>query len=186
VHGLLTLFAVALISMTDVTVIVAASNAASAAASPAPQLDTESWKWITLSDCGIRPKLPKNYTEHNWAVRIGQPISHSYRARTFDRIDVDIKRLIPNTSFDQNKVIRQSDYEGYSECTEMIGGRAAIIQSFLGGGVIIDKDRRFPNYSVYALWSLPGSQLLKISGSAATREGQEEMLAALRTVEFIR
>jgi hypothetical protein len=155
-----------------------------APACPGPAIDTKSWQIVTLSDCGIRLKLPKKYKEHKWGVIVSNAIGHSYRAGRFDSIDIDVERP-PNANPVQNKTIRQKDYEGFTECNEMIGRREAIIQSFLGGGVIIRAGRHFRTYYAEGLWQLSPEQLIRIRGDVASRESQEEVLAVLRTVEFI-
>jgi hypothetical protein len=46
--------------------------------------------------------------------------------------DCRIRLKLPNANPVQNKTIRQKDYEGFTECNEVMGGREAIIQSFRG------------------------------------------------------
>jgi hypothetical protein len=155
-----------------------------ASACPAPNIDTSFWQIVTLNDCRIRLKLPKKYKEHKWEVIVNNAIGHSYRAGSFDRVDMDIERPL-NANPAQNKTVRQKDYEGFTECNEIIGGREAIIQSFRGGGIIISGGRHFRTYYAEGLWRLSPGQLIRISGDVASRESQEEVLAVLRTVEFL-
>ncbi len=156
----------------------------SAPACPPPDIDTNFWPIVTLNDCGIRLKLPKKYKEHKWEVIVNNAIGHSYRAGRFDSIDIEVERP-PNANPAQNKTIRQKDYEGFTECNQMIDGREAIIQSFRGGGIIISADRHFRTYYAEGLWQLRPGQLIRIRGDVASRESQEEVLAILRTVEFL-
>jgi hypothetical protein len=155
-----------------------------APACPAPKIDTKQWKVVTLNSCRIRLKLPKKYKEHTWDVVINDAVGHSYRAGNFDSIDVGLEKP-PNPNPDQNKTIRQKDYEGFTECKEVINGREAILQSFRGGGVIISAGRHFRTYYAEGLWSLRPGQLIRVRGDVTSRESQEEVLAILRTVEFI-
>ena len=160
------------------------STLPSASACPSPAIETKAWQIVTLGDCGIRLKLPKKYKEHKWEVIVNNAVGHSYRAGSSDRIDIDVERP-PNANPAQNKTIRQKDYEGFTECSEMIGGREAILQSFRGGGIIISADRQFRMYHAEGLWQLRSDQLLRISGDVVSRESQEEVLAVLRTVQFL-
>jgi hypothetical protein len=155
-----------------------------APACPSPVIETKSWQIVTLRDCGIHLKLPKKYKEHKWDVEVNNAVGHSYRAGRFDSIDIDVERP-PNANPAQNKTIRQKDYEGFTECNEMIGGREAVIQSFRGGGIIISAGRHFRTYYAEGLWQLRPGQLVRIRGDVASRESQEEVLAVLRTVEFL-
>jgi hypothetical protein len=157
-----------------------------ASACPAPKIDTKSWQTVTLADCGIRMKLPNSYGEHRHEVVVNNWVGHSYQAGNFETIEVSLESAQgPNTTLAQNKIIRQKDYEGYTECTELINGREAILQSYRGGGSITDGTHEFRTYSVYGLFELKTGVLLRISGSTSSRTTQEEVLAALRTVTFI-
>jgi hypothetical protein len=155
-----------------------------APACPAPTIAKEAWRTITLRDCGIRLKLPEKYKEEQWDVAVNNPIRRSFRAGPFDQLAVNVRRS-PNPSLADNKVKRQSDYQGYSECTEMIGGREAVVQSFRGGGGIIGPTGKVTTYHAGSISQLRPGQFILISGDLASREAQEEILAALRTVEFI-
>lgn len=156
-----------------------------APACPSPVIDNRSWSVITLNDCGIRLRLPKRYRERSWDVIVNDSIGHSYRSGNGDRIDIHVEKP-RNPEPSQNKTIRQKDYEGFTECVEVIGGRAAILQSYRGGGIIIRAGRHFPAYHAEGLWQLADGRLLRIRGNALVRESQDEILAMLRTVEFIR
>jgi hypothetical protein len=68
----------------------------------------------------------------------------------------------------------------------VIGGREAMLESFRGGGVIVSAGRHFRTYYAEGLWQLTAQQLLRIRGDVASRESQDEVLAVLRTVEFIK
>ncbi len=123
-------------------------------ACPAPKIDFTSWQTVTLPDCGIRITLPEAYREHRYDVVVNNAVGHSYRARDFDRIDIDLDiAQEANASLNESKVIRQKDYDGYTECTEHINGREAVIQSYRGDGGITDGTREFRIYSVQAVFS---------------------------------
>jgi hypothetical protein len=155
-------------------------------ACPAPAINLSSWQTVTLPDCGIRLKLPRTYEEHRYGVVVKHAVIHSFHAAHFDSIDVSLDAVEEmNTSLNQNKVARQKDYEGYTECSERIDGREAIIQSYRGGGVITDGEREFRQYTVQAVFERNPGVLIRIRGASSSRENQETILAALRTVEFL-
>jgi hypothetical protein len=162
------------------------TTVAPAAACPAPKIGLTSWQTVTMADCGIRMKLPRGYREHRYDVVVNNAVGHSYRVGHFDSIDIDLEKVQEtNTPLSQNKVIRQKDYEGYTECTERINGREAIVQSYRGGGNITDGERQFPLYSVEAVFERKPGVLVRISGASNSRQYQELILAALRAVEFL-
>ena len=157
-----------------------------AAACPAPKIDLTSWQTVTLADCGVRMKLPSGYREHRYGVVVNNFVGHSYRVGHFDSIDINLDTVGEmNTPLSQKKIIRQKDYDGYTECAERINGREAIIQSYRGGGVITDGEHEFRLFSVQAVFERKPGVLIRISGSSSSRESQEQILAALRTVEFL-
>ena len=164
--------------------LLAQSTAGSAVACPPPQINTSGWRVFTLQDCGIRLKLPKRYSEKNWAVKVGRPVLRSFDGGPFDRISIAV-RPSPLSRLAENKIVRQSDYQGYAECTETIGGREAVVQSFRGGGTMFDRGAQSTTYYAGAVWQLRAGQVLSIGGHVATRKVQEELLAVLRTVEFL-
>jgi hypothetical protein len=129
--------------------------------------------------------MPKRFTEKHWAVTVGDPIGATYRGAQFETFTVEVMAS-GGQSLEHQKTIRQSDYVGYTECTETIGGRRTIIQSFRGGGVIMLGDRSFPPFAVMAVCELGPGRILRFDGSTATRQAQEDLLAILRTLEFTR
>jgi hypothetical protein len=149
-----------------------------------PQVLQDGWRSVTIKSCGIRLRLPTRYAEKHWEVTIGNPIGASYRAENFDRIDISVLPS-PNAAPENNKIHRESDHRGYSECVAAIGGRRAIIQSFRGGGVIFDGERSYLPFVVVATWELRPGHTLQVMSSASTRSSQEEILAVLRTVQFL-
>jgi hypothetical protein len=152
---------------------------------PAPKLQQTDWRSVEIPSIGVRLKMPKRYAEKHWAVKVGNPIVATYRAGHLESFTL---KVLPSTgeSLEQQKVGLQSDYEGYTECTEAISGHHAIIQSFRGGGVIILGDLRFPPFAVHAVFELGPGHTLRLDGSTATRAAQEDLLAIIRTLEFTR
>src|ERR1700676_3396185 len=84
------------------------------------KLDMSGWQVWTLTECGVRLKLPKHYSEKHWAVKVGNPIGRSFRGEAFDRIEIDV-RSSPQVKLADNKIIRQRDYQVYTESTETLG-----------------------------------------------------------------
>jgi hypothetical protein len=164
----------------------AETNAQSAPACPAPKVDQRSWQVITLKSCGIRLRLPKTYAEKRWDVTIGNRLGASFRgAGRFETLDIDVESS-PYSPFEHNKVVRQTDHQGYSECTETISGRGALIQAFRGGGIMLGPEGSSVPYYAGAIWQLADGRILRVSGTSGTRQSQDELLAVFRTVEFIR
>ena len=156
-----------------------------AAACPGPRLDTKDWNAVSNLKVGISLRLPKRYHEKHWAVTVGDFTGATFRAGYFDDLQFSVEGP-EGRPLEQHKIIRQADYRGYTECTEMIHGHHAVIQSFRGGGVIFDVGRSFPPYSIAGAWELRPGHILTFHGSASSRQAQEEQLAIIRTLEFIR
>ncbi len=116
-------------------------------------------------------------------ILVTNPIIFSFRAAPFDQITIRSIR-VPYATLAEAKTIRQASYEGFTECSEKIGGRDAIVQSFRGGGDVICGSRAFRMYHAEAVWQLGAGRLLRISADVTSRKAQEEILALLRTVEF--
>ncbi len=110
---------------------------------------------------------------------------YSYRAGPFDHIDIELEASA-NSDASSNKVFQQTYYLDYTDCSETIRNRKVSIQSFRGGGVIFNQGRQYPMYEVMASCQLSATQLLTISSGLASRQSQEEVLAMLRTLEFVK
>jgi hypothetical protein len=156
-----------------------------APACPTPKLDKTDWRSVDIANIGVRVQVPKRYAEKHWAVKVGDPIVATYQAAHFESFTLEV---LPSTgeSLQQQKIGLQTDYQGYTECTEAISGHHAIIQSFRGGGEIILGDLRFPPFAVHAVLELAPGRILSFDGSSATRVAQEDLLAIVRTLEFTR
>ncbi len=156
-----------------------------AAACPAPKVDTKDWHAASNRKVGISLKLPKKFREKHWAVTVGDFVGATFRAGHFEDISFTVERP-EGRSLAQHKIGRQADFQGYTECTEVIRGHQVIIQSFRGGGVIFNGGRSYPPYSIAGACELGPGRILTFHGSAASRHGQEEQLAIIRTLDFIR
>jgi hypothetical protein len=165
-----------------VRVIAAEDTDEPAPACPAPNLQQTDWRSVEIPSIGVRLKMPKRYAEKRWAVTIGNPIVATYQAGHLESFTLEV---LPSTeSLEQQKIGRQSDYQGYTECREVISGHHAVIQSFRGGGVIILGDLKFPPLAVNAVFELAPGRTLRFDGSTAARAAQEDLLAIIRTLEF--
>jgi hypothetical protein len=154
-----------------------------AAACPVPNVQQTDWRSVEIPSIGVRLKMPKRYAEKRWAVTVGNPpTAATYEAGVLESFTLEV---LPSTeSLEQQKIGLQSDYQGYTECREVISGHHAVIQSFRGGGVIIVGDLKFPPFAVNAVFELSPGRTLRFDGSTATRAAQEDLLAIIRTLEF--
>ena len=154
-----------------------------APACPAPKLDQTDWRPVELVRIGVRLKMPKKYAEKHWDISVGEPIVATFRAGHLEQftLELDSPAGLPLTD---QKVGRQSSYERYTECADTISGHEAIIQSFREPHVIFMDNRWYRGFAVHAVCDLRPGRILRFDGSAATRQGQEELLAIVRTLEF--
>lgn len=153
-----------------------------APACPAPEVQTRDWRVVKIPRVGVALRMPQRFAEKHWAVTIGDPIAATYRAGHLESFTLEV---LPSSgqSLEQQKTIRQSDYAGYTECTELVAGHRTIIQSFRGGGVIMLGGRSFAPFAVMAVCELAPGRILRFEGSTATRQAQEDLLAMIRTLE---
>lgn len=156
-----------------------------APACPAPKLQQTDWRSVELVRIGVRIKMPKKYAEKHWAVTVGNPVVATFRASHVEdfTLQLDAPEGLPLAD---HKVGLQSGYEGYTECAETIDGHQAVIQSFREPHVIFIDQQWYPVFAVHAVCDLRAGRILRFDGSAATRQGQEELLAILRTLEVTR
>jgi len=155
-----------------------------APACPAPKLQQNDWRSVELVRIGIRLKMPKRYAEKHWAVTVGNPVVATFRASHVQDFTLQLDAPAGRPLAD-HKVGRQSSYEGYTECADTISGHQAVIQSFREPHVIFI-DEWHPAFAVHAVCDLRPGRILRFDGSAATRQGQEELLAIVHTLEFTR
>jgi len=163
------------------------TTVAAADCSPKPTVDTKSWRTVTLTDCGIRIKLPRTYHERRGDVVVNNAVIHSFEGNGFDNVTISLESpLSPNTTINEQKIGRQTDYEGYTECKERISGRDAIVQSFRGSGMITDNTHQFRVYSVNAVFQRGQAEFVRVSAATSDRKSQEQLLAAIYSVVFTR
>src|SRR5262249_9402579 len=150
---------------------------------PAPKLEQTDWHSVELVRIGVRLKMPEKYAEKNWAVSVGNAVVATFRAGHLEEFTLELEAPEGRPLAD-HKVGRQNSYEGYTECAETINGRQAVIQSFREPDVIFMDSRWYSAFAVHAVCDLGPGHILRFDGSAATRQGQEELLAILRTLEI--
>jgi hypothetical protein len=150
----------------------------------ATKIDTSRWRTVTIPECGIRLRLPKRYSEIQGEVKVGDYVGRSFIAGMFT-IEIEVRASLQPRLAD-NKIIRQNDYQDYAESTETIGGRQAIVQSYRGGGVILNGGEQSVSYYAGAIWQLRPGKILSIGGHVDSRESQSEILAVVHSVEFLR
>ena len=90
-----------------------------------------------------------------------------------------------DVSLAKNRDAAPEDYEGYSTCTEAIGGKVSVITTYRDSATIPGKTRNFRPYVTEARWQLGTNEFVGIRAQNATRRSQEEILTALRSVQFI-
>jgi hypothetical protein len=156
-----------------------------APACPGPKLDQTDWRPVGLVRIGVRFKMPNKYAEKEWDVSVGDPIVATFRAGHLEQFTLEVDSPAGLPLADQ-KIGRESGYEGYTECADTISGHQAIIQSFREPHVIFVDNQWYPGFAVHAVCDLHPGHILRFDGSAATRQSQEELLAILRTLEFTR
>jgi hypothetical protein len=156
---------------------------APAPACPAPTVSDNGWLQMNNRDVGVSLRAPSKYHEKHYAVTIGDYIGMTIRADQYE--DIAFHLVKGDGQLEQHKTDRQRDYEGYSECVEVIHGHRAIIQSFRGGGVIYDEHDSYPPYSIAGAYEVGPGIFLQFAGSARTRQLQEEQLSIIRTIEFL-
>jgi hypothetical protein len=145
---------------------------------------TESWETRELPNMRIRFKLPPGYKQKQWAVVVGSPpIVATFQVGHVNQIDFAVENAedaIPETA----KHIPQKNYIDYKEWSQFIGERKYIVQTFQGGGVIIDEEGKRLPYCVEAVAEIDAKHLLRVSATLGNQERQQEVLAMLKTIEF--
>jgi hypothetical protein len=143
------------------------------------------WGMFINVEVGICLRVPATYREKHWAVTVGDYVGVTLRAGHFEELSFAVEDSKKGASLAYHKITRQPDYEGYSECTEMISGHETIVQSFRGGGFIFDDDRSYPPYAIAGVCNIMPGRILRFDGTASSRLEQEEQLAIIRTLEFM-
>jgi hypothetical protein len=159
-------------------------RAPAAPACPAPELSQKEWRVLGDALVGITFRAPNAYHRKHWNVTVGNPIEATFRAHGFEDLSFTVEGP-EGRSPEQLKIARQAGYKDYSECTETIRGHRAVIQSFRGGEIIV-RGQSYLGYSIAGGCELRPGRVLTFHGLTSSRQLQEEQLAIIRTLEFIR
>lgn len=147
-------------------------------------VNTASWEARELSNIRLRFKLPPGYKEKRWAVVFGSPpIIATFQLGHVNQIDFAVENA-EDANPESAKVGLQKDYVDYKEWSQLIGGHQGVVQTFQGGGVIMDEEGKRLPYCVEAATALDPKHLLRISATLGSQERQQEVLALLKTIEF--
>jgi hypothetical protein len=146
--------------------------------------NTESWETRDVPSMRVRFKLPPGYKQKQWAVVVGTPgPGATFQLGHVDKINFAVENV--GDGMTQNaKVMPQKDYIDYKEWSQLMGGRKGIVQTFQGGGVIIDEQGKRLPYGVEATCALDEKRVLWIHATLGSQERQQEVLAMLKTIEF--
>jgi hypothetical protein len=132
----------------------------------------------------IRFKLPRGYKQKQWGVVVGSPpIGATFQFSHVNQIDFALENA-EHASPESAKDIPQKNYIDYKEWSQPIGGHDGIVQTFQGGGVIIDEEGTRLPYCVEAVAAKDAKHLLRVSATLGNRERQREVLAMLKKIEF--
>jgi len=147
-------------------------------------VNTASWETRDLPNMHLRFKLPTGYRQKQWAVVVGTPEpSATFQLGHENEIDFTVEN-VENANPENAKVGLQKDYVDYKEWTQLIGGHKGVVQTFQGGGVIIDEEGKRLPYRVAAICAPDAEHLLRISAMLGNQERQQEVLVMLKTIEF--
>jgi hypothetical protein len=145
--------------------------------------NTASWETRDLPDIRLRFKLPPGYKQKQWAVIIRSGPIATFQLGHLNEINFAVENAEDKRAKNA-KVMPQKDYVDYKEWSQLIGGRDGIVQTFQGGGEIIDEEGKRLPYRVEATCALDGKHLLWINATLGNDERQQELLAMLKTFEF--
>jgi hypothetical protein len=145
--------------------------------------NTVSWETRDLPDIHLRFKLPPGYKQKKWAVIIRSGPIATFQLGHLNEINFAVENA-EDGSAQNAKVMPQKDYIDYKEWGQLIGGHDGIVQTFQGGGVIINEEGNYLPYRVEATCAWDGKHLLWINATLGNQERQQEVLAMLKTIEF--
>jgi hypothetical protein len=147
-------------------------------------INTASWETRNSPTMHLRFKLPPGYKEKQWAVVVGTPEpSATFRLGHENQIDFSVQG-VEDTDLENAKVGVQKDFVDYKEWSQLIGGHNGIVQTFQGGGKIMDEEGERLPYCVEATCTLDEKHLLWIRAALGSQARQKEVLAMLTTIEF--
>jgi hypothetical protein len=149
----------------------------------ADAVNAASWGTRDLPNARVRFKLPLGYTEKQWAVVIGSVNTTTFQLGHENQIDFTVEN-VADANPENAKVGLQKDYVDYKEWSQLIGGRKGFVQTFQGGGEIIDEEGKRLPYCIHATCALDEKRLLWIHAVLGSQERQQEVLAMLKTIEF--
>jgi hypothetical protein len=158
------------------------STAAGAQACPAPALPSDDWSEVRLDSVPATLQLPRGYSEKHWEVSFGDRKMHTFKRGLFDSFTIEVREgpvLLDSAGYRPSE-----NWVDYSRCGEEIGGRQALVQATRGSGTIFAGDMQWPNYAVFVTYSLGARRYVSLSGTSATRAGQDSLLAIARTVRL--
>ena len=151
-----------------------------APACPAPFPRPPDWRRINARDIPITFQLAPDYAERRGEIRSPGNRSQRIRARS-TQLGIG-EREGPATLDQAVKATPDERLTHYSRCSETVGGRPGIIDSFRGGGVHIANGTQTPSFDVHMTLQVASRRYVDVVGSAADRAGQEELLVLVRTV----
>jgi hypothetical protein len=147
-------------------------------------INTASWETRDLPNIRLRFKLPPGYTQKQWQVVVGSPpAGATFQVGHVNQIDFAVENT-EDPSPESAKDIPQKNYIDYKEWSQFIGGREYIVQTFQGGGVIIDEEGKRPPYCVESVAAIDAKHRVRVSATLGNQERQQEVLAMLKTIEF--
>jgi hypothetical protein len=147
-------------------------------------VNTAFWETRDLPNIRIRFKLPPGYKQKQWAVVFGSPgPSATFQLGDVNRIEFAVEN-VQDANPETAKNIPQKNYIDYKEWSQPIGGHKCIVQTFQGGGFIIDEQGERLPYCVETIIAQDAKHLLRVSAALGNQQRQQEVLAMLKTIEF--
>lgn len=153
-----------------------------AAACPAPDVETAHWPRVTTRVGGVSlrvpPNLPPRVNPRGLPERYEgtQILVDAWQGPDFNlAVWLGPEGEFPVTAYD---VGEEANLHDWTECAEQIAGREIRIASSL-----VTTVRGAPEYHVAAYWPVSSDAWMTVAGQSPDREGQQQLLAVLRTVE---
>jgi hypothetical protein len=129
----------------------------------------------------VQLKLPKEYKYSGNSGSFDAFVQHSYSVDDFTFVSVN---FYPNGTPElKYKYTAPNDAESYQRCADTINGHAASLQTYRAH----DRNSGSTKFKIYELQAdlVTTDGTVQIVSRATELRGQEEQLAAIRTVEFI-
>jgi hypothetical protein len=128
-------------------------------------------------------KFPPGYKQKDWAAVIGSRDITTFQRGHENEIDFTMENL-EEANPETAKVGVQKDYVDYKEWSQVIGGHKGVVETFQGGGEIIDEGGKRLPHQVWTTCAVDEKHILRIHAMLGNREQQDEVLAMPKTVEF--